>query len=111
MCASVLIEALIHDPDVRRTACPLSRQLLAQSRMRAWAWGDGSPSAAPEVDRETGLLIGTSGQGDPRVHMLGVPLREVRADVTNSPKVGEDPVIFQETDAAARSALRIAAPR
>lgn len=111
VCASVLIEALIHDPDVRRTACPLSRQLLAQSRMRAWAWGDGSPSAAPEVDRETGLLIGTSGQGDPRVHMLGVPLREVRADVTNSPKVGEDPVIFQETDAAARSALRIAAPR
>ena len=109
VCASVLIEALIHDPDVRHTACPLSRQLLAQSRMRAWAWGDGSLSGAPEVDRETGLLIGQSGQRDPRVHMLGVPLREVRADMTNSPKVGEDPVIFQETDAAARSALRIAA--
>ncbi len=109
--ASVLIEALIHDPDVRHTACPLSRQLLAQSRMRAWEWGDGSPSGAPEVDRETGLLIGASGQRDPRVHMLGVPLREVRADMTNSPKVGEDPVIFQETDAAARSALRIALPR
>ncbi|WOH94647.1 FAD/NAD(P)-binding protein [Corynebacterium urealyticum] len=111
VCAPVLIEALIHDPDVRHTACPLSRQLLAQSRMRAWAWGDGSPSGAPEVDRETGLLIGASGQRDPRVHMLGVPLREVRADMTNSPKVGEDPVIFQETDAAARSALRIAMSR
>lgn len=52
-------------------------------------------------------MVGASGEVDPRVHMIGIPLQEVRADMTISPMPRTDPLMLQETDAAAASALRV----
>ena len=52
-------------------------------------------------------IIHSDGATDPRIHMLGIPLQEMRADTTISPMPGTDPLMLQETDAAAASALGI----
>lgn len=65
-------------------------------------------TTAPEVDLATGLLVHPDGEVDPRVHMLGIPLLDYRADMTISPMPRTDPLMLQETDGAAVSALRIA---
>ena len=66
------------------------------------------PTRAPEVDMATCRIIHPDGTIDPRVHMLGIPLQEMRADTTISPMPGTDPLMLQETDAAAASALGVA---
>ena len=52
--------------------------------------------------------MGTGQQPDPRVHLVGIPTHAQLADTTISPMPGTDPLMLQETDAAAGSALRIA---
>lgn len=130
MYSTTLIDAWQHKPNVNRSTDPLTRALVASGRMRPFALhtpheseatrGDGSanredsakthptPTRAPEVDMETCRVIHPNGTTDPRVHMLGIPLQEMRADTTISPMPGTDPLMLQETDAAAASALGIA---
>ncbi len=103
-----LVDAWLHKPDTRTTADPLSRDLREAGRLRTWTRGDGTATHAPEVDLATSRLIGASGEKDPRVHLVGIPLQDVRADMTISPMPRTDPLMLQETDAAAVSALHAA---
>ena len=102
-----LVDAWLHKPDVRSTADPLSQQLKEAGRMRTWLRGDGTASRAPEVELATSRLIREGGQVDPRVHMVGIPLQDMRADMTISPMPRTDPLMLQETDGAAVSVLRV----
>ena len=130
MYSTTLIDAWQHKPNVNRSTDPVTRALVASGRMRPFALhtpheddakrGDGSanrdgsakphptPTRAPEVDMATCRIIHPDGTIDPRVHMLGIPLQEMRADTTISPMPGTDPLMLQETDAAAASALGVA---
>ncbi|MDN8624733.1 MULTISPECIES: FAD/NAD(P)-binding protein [Corynebacterium] len=121
--STTLIDAWQHKPNVTRSADPLTRALVASGRMRPFALhtphedsatrdGESSkrhliPTRAPEVDMKTCRIIHSDGATDPRIHMLGIPLQEMRADTTISPMPGTDPLMLQETDAAAASALGI----
>ena len=102
-----LVDAWLHKPDVRSTADPLSQQLKDAGRMRIWLRGDGTASRAPEVELATSRLIREGGQVDPRVHMVGIPLQDMRADMTISPMPRTDTLMLQETDGAAVSVLRV----
>lgn len=106
--SSTLVDAWMHKPDSRASADPLTRQLCAEGRLRPFALVDGSVTTSPEVDLDTGLLVRADGTTDPRVHLLGIPLLSYRADMTISPMPRTDPLMLQETDAAAVSALRTA---
>ena len=124
MYSPTLIDAWQHKPNVNRSTDPLTRALVSSGRMRPVALhtphdesaprGEGStkrhstPTRAPEVDMETCRVIHPDGTIDPRVHMLGIPLQEMRADTTISPMPGTDPLMLQETDAAAASAPGVA---
>lgn len=123
MYSTTLIDAWQHKPNVNRSTDPVTRALVSSGRMRPFALhtlhedsasrGEGSaphptPTRAPEVDMNTCRVIHPDGTIDPRVHMLGIPLQEMRADTTISPMPGTDPLMLQETDAAAASALGIA---
>lgn len=121
MYSTTLIDAWQHKPNVNRSTDPVTRALVASGRMRPFTLHtsdkDGStcdeesskrhPTAtrAPEVAMDTCRTIHPDGTIDPRVHMLGIPLQEMRADTTISPMPGTDPLMLQETDAAAASAL------
>ncbi|MGO1949412.1 MAG: FAD/NAD(P)-binding protein [Mycobacteriaceae bacterium] len=110
-----LVDAWMHKPDARSPSDPVTSALKDAGRLRPWAFDEGSgggtggvrTSRAPEVDPATGRLVRGDGHPDPRVHMIGIPMQDVRADRTISPMPGSDPVFLQETDAAAVSALRI----
>jgi hypothetical protein len=103
-----LVDAWLHKPDTRTTDDPMSLALREAGRLRPWVRADGSATHAPEVDLTTSRLIGASGEKDPRVHLVGIPLQDVRADMTISPMPRTDPLMLQETDGAAVSALRTA---
>ncbi len=45
---------------------------------------------------------------DPRLHIIGIPTWGQLPDTTISPMPGTDPLMLQETDKAARSALAVA---
>lgn len=106
--STTLVDAWLHKPDARTSADPLTRQLRLAGRLRPFTLADGSVTTAPEVDLATGRLVHPDGAVDPRVHMLGIPLLDYRADMTISPMPRTDPLMLQETDGAAVSALRIA---
>lgn len=106
--SSTLVDAWLHKPDARTSSDPLTRQLRLDGRLRPFTLVDGSVTSSPEVNLETGLLVHPSGEVDPRVHMLGIPLLSYRADMTISPMPRTDPLMLRETDGAAVSALRIA---
>ena len=113
--SETLVDAWMHKPDVRTPSDPLTCSLKNAGRLRPWAFEEPGTSSgrprttrAPEVDRPTGLVVGKDGTVDPRVHLIGIPMQDVRADRTISPMPGSDPLFLQETDAAAVSALGIA---
>lgn len=109
--SSTLIDAWMHSPDVRRPADPLTRSLLDAGRARPFqlSTSDGQhiASGSPEVDPRTRLLINADGQPDPRVMLIGIPTWGQLPDTTISPMPGTDPLMLQETDRAARTALQI----
>jgi len=116
MYSTTLIDAWQHKPNVNRSIDPLTRALVASGRMTPFvlytphessANRHPTPTRAPEVDMETCRIIHRDGTPDARVHMVGIPLQEMRADTTISPMPGTDPLMLQETDAAAASALGI----
>ena len=110
----VLVDAWMHSPDIRRPADPLAISLLEAGRARAFelSTSDGQriASGSPEVDPETRLLVGRQGT-DPRVSLIGIPTWGQMADTTISPMPGTDPLMLQETDRAALTALKIATGR
>lgn len=114
--STTLVDAWLHKPAVRDTASPVTAALVRDARLRPFVFTGGADetgqpaevaSKAPEVDLATSRLVHVDGSPDPRVHMLGIPLQEVRADMTISPMPRTDPLMLQETDAAAVSALGV----
>ncbi|AHW62677.1 Hypothetical protein CGLY_01145 [Corynebacterium glyciniphilum AJ 3170] len=108
--ATALVDAWLHKPSARDSADPVTAALVRDARLRPFVFSSAETSSeitskAPEVDLTTSRLVHVDGSVDPRVHMLGIPLQEVRADMTISPMPRTDPLMLQETDAAAVSAL------
>ncbi|GAB3703479.1 hypothetical protein GCM10027595_18020 [Corynebacterium nasicanis] len=111
----VLVDAWMHSPDIRRPADPLALSLLESGRARpvevSTSDGQRFPTGSPEIDPETRLLVGADGGVDKRVSLIGIPTWGQMADTTISPMPGTDPLMLQETDRAALTALRIATGR
>lgn len=110
--ATALVDAWLHKPSARDSADPVTAALVRDARLRPFVFSSAETSSevvskAPEVDFTTSRLVHVDGTVDPRVHMLGIPLQEVRADMTISPMPRTDPLMLQETDAAAVSALSV----
>lgn len=112
--STALVDAWLHAPSVRGTASPVTAALARDNRLRPFIFSSAETSTevvskAPEVDLATSRVVHADGTVDPRVHMLGIPLQEVRADMTISPMPRTDPLMLQETDAAAVSAVSVLA--
>jgi hypothetical protein len=110
--ATALVDAWLHKPSARDSADPVTAALVRDARLRPFVFASAETSTevvskAPEVDLASTRLVHVDGTVDPRIHMLGIPLQEVRADMTISPMPRTDPLMLQETDAAAVSALSV----
>lgn len=108
--ARVLVDAWMHNPDVRRNADPLALSLEDADRVRPFndysIDGTAAPTGSPEVDPATRLLVHPNGNLDPRVHLIGIPTYAQLADTTISPMPGTNPLMLQETDKTAVHVLK-----
>lgn len=100
--SSTLIDAWMHSPDLRAADDPLFLGLRDAGRARSFAGG-----ASPEVSASNGRLVNTTGELDPRVHLVGIPTGSQLPDTTISPMPGTNPLMLQETDRVARSLLSL----
>lgn len=111
--APALIDAWMHFHDLAETADPIARSLVRANRAGAFRVamreGGSSPTGAFEIDFASGRLVGSGGELDPAVHVVGIPVDEQLHDTIISPMPGTDPPMLRETDRVARSAIRIAA--
>lgn len=110
--STTLIDAWMHQPDIRRPADPLALSLASAGRVRSFHDHTRDhqhvATGSPEVDPNTRLLVRPDGSLDPRLHVIGIPTWAQLPDTTISPMPGTDSLMLQETDTAARSALDIA---
>lgn len=108
--SKVLVDAWMHNPDVRRNADPLALSLEDADRVRPFndysVDGTAAPTGSPEVDPATRLLVHPNGNLDPRVHLIGIPTYGQLADTTISPMPGTNPLMLQETDKTAVHVLK-----
>ncbi|OKX80568.1 FAD/NAD(P)-binding protein [Corynebacterium glutamicum] len=108
--SKVLVDAWMHNPDVRRSADPLALSLEDADRVRPFndysVDGTAAPTGSPEVDPATRLLVHPNGNLDPRVHLIGIPTYGQLADTTISPMPGTNPLMLQETDKTAVHVLK-----
>nr|WP_156323068.1 FAD/NAD(P)-binding protein [Corynebacterium deserti] len=108
--STVLVDAWMHNPDVRRSSDPLALSLEDADRVRPFSDytvdGTAAPTGSPEVDPATRLLVHPNGNLDPRVHLIGIPTYAQLADTTISPMPGTDPLMLQETDKTAVHVLK-----
>lgn len=108
--ARVLIDAWMHNPDVRRSSDPLALSLEKAGRVRSFndltTDGTQAPSGSPEVDPVTRLLVHPNGELDARIRLIGIPTYAQLADTTISPMPGTNPLLLQETDRTAVDVLR-----
>lgn len=107
--SSYLVDAWMHQPDIRHTADPLFASL--QNRLRPFQEFEenGLPidTGSPEVHPISRALIHPDGREDPRVMVIGIPTYAQMPDTTISPMPGTDPLMLQETDKAAMNALKV----
>lgn len=110
--AKTLVDAWMHKPDIRRPQDALSRSLVATGRVRPFhdttTDSQRIATGSPEVEPGSRLLVGADQQRDARLHLIGIPTYAQLPDTTISPMPGTDPLMLQETDIAACSALHIA---
>ncbi|WNB86193.1 hypothetical protein [Cellulomonas sp. ATA003] len=111
----MLVDAWMHLHDVSRTRDVLLGHLIEAGRLRPalhpTADGGCRPSAAIDVDPATSRLVRADGTLDPAVHLIGIPLEDLRGDTVISPMPGADATMLRETDAVSRSALAVLARR
>ncbi|AEW97848.1 MULTISPECIES: FAD/NAD(P)-binding protein [Streptomycetaceae] len=109
--ASVLVEARLPEPDLRTTADPLLRHLLATGQCRTHRVP--TPGAAPY---ETGglavtdrpyHLIGADGTSHPRRFAYGVPTESVHWVTAAGIRPGVNSVTLGDSDAIARAVLAL----
>lgn len=119
--STTLVDAWMHSPDIRHDpgspASPDSEGIIASldDRIRLFTWENTSnprtpamPTGSPEVDPVSRRVVHAAGDVDKRVHVIGVPTWAQMADTTISPMPGTNPLMLQETDAAAVSAVTVA---
>ena len=101
----VLIDAWMHQPDVRRPGDSLTKSIAA----RTTPFLDGGhETGSPATDATTRRTIHADGGLDSRLHVVGIPTYGQWPDTTISPMPGTDPLMLQETDRVAASLLRSA---
>lgn len=101
--AKFLVDAWMHNPDVRAVADPLMQSLGDRITPFEYHGEDLTlPSGSPAADPETRAVIHPDGQRDTRLHLIGIPTYAQFPDTTISPMPGTDPLMLQETDKVAQ---------
>lgn len=107
---AALIEARLPEPELRRAADPLLRDLLRTGSCRPHTVG-GYEKGGLDVTPCPYRLVDARGEAHPRRFALGVPTEEVHWVTAAGARPGVDSVTLTDTDAVARTALRSLAPR
>ncbi|WP_370947250.1 FAD/NAD(P)-binding protein [Amycolatopsis sp. cg5] len=109
--ATVLIEARLPEPDLRRTADPLLRQLLATEQISPYRIesDDGTfheTGGLAVTDRPYHVIDG-HGRKHPRRFAYGVPTESVHWVTATGIRPGVDSVTLRDSDAIARAVLAL----
>ncbi|MEV8476104.1 FAD/NAD(P)-binding protein [Streptomyces sp. NPDC051173] len=112
--ARALIEARLPETDLRRTADPLLRHLLATGQCRPYripsARGDGYETGGLAVTGRPYRVVDASGRAHPRRFAFGVPTEAVHWVTAAGIRPGVDSVTLADSDAMARAVLALDAP-
>ncbi|MEV0966937.1 FAD/NAD(P)-binding protein [Streptomyces sp. NPDC049910] len=110
--STVLIEARLPEPDLRRTDDPLMRHLLdtgqAQPYSMAASQGSSYQTGGLAVTERPYRLLDGNGQAHPRRFAYGVPTESVHWVTAAGIRPGVDSVTLGDSDAIARAALAVA---
>ena len=114
--ASVLIDARLPEPDLRRTTDSLLRGLVTTGYARPYVLPD--PHEQPyetgglDVEQATHRVIDSGGRPHPRRFALGVPTEAVHWVTAAGPRPGVNSVSLADADSVARTVLTLTdAPR
>lgn len=109
--ASVLVEARLPEPDVRRTADPLLGHLLATGQARAYridgVCGTSYETGGLAVTERPYRLVDAQGRAHPRRFAYGVPTEAVHWVTAAGIRPGVDSVTLGDSDALARTVLNL----
>ncbi|NJP65503.1 FAD/NAD(P)-binding protein [Streptomyces spiramenti] len=109
--ASVLIEARLPEPDVRRAADPLLTYLLATGQARSYRiagdCGTSYETGGLAVTERPYRVIDAAGRPHPRRFAYGVPTEAVHWATAAGIRPGVDSVTLGDSDALARTVLRL----
>lgn len=109
--STVLIEARLPEPDLRRTDDPLMRHLLdtgqAQPYSMAGSQGRSYQTGGLAVTERPYRLLDGNGQAHPRRFAYGVPTESVHWVTAAGIRPGVDSVTLGDSDAIARAALAV----
>ena len=109
--STVLIEARLPEPDLRRTTDPLLRHLLATEQVRnyriAGACGTGYETGGLAVTERPYRVLDAKGNAHPRRFAYGVPTEAVHWVTAAGIRPGVDSVTLGDSDAIARAVLSL----
>jgi uncharacterized NAD(P)/FAD-binding protein YdhS len=109
--ASVLIEARLPEPDLRRTADPLLRNLMATGQCSpfeiAGPCGTSYETGGLAVTERPYRLVDADGEAHPRRFAYGVPTEFVHWVTAAGIRPGVDSVTLGDSDSIARTVLRL----
>ncbi|MFD7411153.1 FAD/NAD(P)-binding protein [Kitasatospora purpeofusca] len=110
--ASVLVEARLPEPDLRRTDDPLLRHLLDTEQCATYRIpgpaGTGYPTGGLSVTERPYRLLDARGRAHPRRFAYGVPTESVHWVTAAGIRPGVDSVTLGDSDAIARAVLALA---
>ncbi|MFI6409956.1 FAD/NAD(P)-binding protein [Streptomyces sp. NPDC050548] len=109
--ATVLIEARLPEPDLRRSADPLLQHLLSSGQATTYrvpgACGTGYETGGLAVTERPYRVLDTRGRAHPRRFAYGVPTESVHWVTAAGIRPGVDSVTLGDSDAMARSVLAL----
>jgi hypothetical protein len=109
--ASVLIEARLPEPDLRRTADPLLRHLLDTEQCAPYeipaGWGGSYETGGLAVSERPYRLLDGRGRAHPRRFAYGVPTESVHWVTAAGIRPGVDSVTLGDSDAIAAAVLSL----
>ncbi|CAL9391967.1 FAD/NAD(P)-binding protein [Streptomyces sp. Tu 3180] len=109
--ARVLVEARLPEPDLRRTADPLLRDLLSTGQCRPFripgACGTSYETGGLEVTERPYHLVDAYGRSHPRRFAYGVPTEAVHWVTAAGIRPGVNSVTLGDSDAIARAVLAL----
>ncbi|WP_208767008.1 FAD/NAD(P)-binding protein [Kitasatospora cineracea] len=107
--ATVLIEARLPEPDLRRTADPLLRHLLDTGQVAPYRTPgpDGHETGGLQVTARPYRVVDAAGRAHPRRFAYGVPTEGVHWVTAAGIRPGVDSVTLGDSDAIARAVLSL----